>query len=198
MKVTFYIVILLALTSAVYLGYRGVQFVTDKNGGEGGVTACTTEAKVCPDGTVVGRTGEQCQFAECPPVVVESTEASGGITVEEPEQFDLVESPLTIRGEARGTWFFEATFPVKLLDKAENVIAEGYVTAGDPTSDSSERASWMTEDFVPFTGTIEFEAPEESAEGILMLEKANPSGLEENAGMMWVPVRFHDEELISI
>lgn len=28
--------------------------------------ACTQEAKVCPDGTSVGRTGKNCEFAECP------------------------------------------------------------------------------------------------------------------------------------
>ncbi|MCX6729990.1 MAG: hypothetical protein NT058_00600 [Candidatus Portnoybacteria bacterium] len=28
--------------------------------------ACTEEAKLCPDGTAVGRTGESCEFAECP------------------------------------------------------------------------------------------------------------------------------------
>lgn len=29
-------------------------------------TACTTEAKVCPDGSAVGRTGPNCEFAPCP------------------------------------------------------------------------------------------------------------------------------------
>ncbi len=28
--------------------------------------ACTDEAKQCPDGSYVGRTGPQCQFSECP------------------------------------------------------------------------------------------------------------------------------------
>jgi hypothetical protein len=28
--------------------------------------ACTEEAKLCSDGTAVGRTGENCEFAECP------------------------------------------------------------------------------------------------------------------------------------
>ena len=28
--------------------------------------ACTLEAKVCPDGTSVGRVGPSCEFAECP------------------------------------------------------------------------------------------------------------------------------------
>lgn len=27
---------------------------------------CTAEAKICPDGTAVGRTGPQCEFADCP------------------------------------------------------------------------------------------------------------------------------------
>lgn len=28
--------------------------------------ACTLEAKICPDGTAVGRTGPNCEFAACP------------------------------------------------------------------------------------------------------------------------------------
>ncbi len=28
--------------------------------------ACTMEAKICPDGTGVGRTGPNCEFAPCP------------------------------------------------------------------------------------------------------------------------------------
>jgi hypothetical protein len=31
----------------------------------GGQTACTAEAKVCPDGTSVGRTGPNCAFTAC-------------------------------------------------------------------------------------------------------------------------------------
>lgn len=33
--------------------------------------ACTMEAKLCPDGSAVGRTGPNCEFAECPEVVPE-------------------------------------------------------------------------------------------------------------------------------
>lgn len=28
--------------------------------------ACTMEAKICPDGSAVGRTGPKCEFAACP------------------------------------------------------------------------------------------------------------------------------------
>ena len=36
---------------------------TDSNSGQ---TACTQEAKLCPDGSAVGRTGPNCEFAACP------------------------------------------------------------------------------------------------------------------------------------
>ncbi len=35
--------------------------------------ACTMEAKICPDGTSVGRTGPNCEFAACPGATREST-----------------------------------------------------------------------------------------------------------------------------
>jgi hypothetical protein len=35
---------------------------------------CTMEAKVCPDGTAVGRTGPKCEFTECPPFTPDSGE----------------------------------------------------------------------------------------------------------------------------
>lgn len=31
-----------------------------------GMTACTMDAKICPDGSSVGRTGPNCEFAACP------------------------------------------------------------------------------------------------------------------------------------
>jgi hypothetical protein len=40
---------------------------TGKNQGSGsGQTVCTQEAKQCPDGSYVGRTGPNCEFAPCP------------------------------------------------------------------------------------------------------------------------------------
>lgn len=46
-------------------------------------TACTMEAKVCPDGTSVGRTGPKCEFAPCPtqtpnPTLVPTEEPKSG------------------------------------------------------------------------------------------------------------------------
>jgi hypothetical protein len=46
------------------------------SGGTNPGVACTDEAKVCPDGSAVGRTGPSCSFAICPPPNAELTAAS--------------------------------------------------------------------------------------------------------------------------
>lgn len=51
---------LIIIAALVFTGL----FVT--KGGQSGVTVCTLEAKLCPDGSYVGRTGPKCEFAPCP------------------------------------------------------------------------------------------------------------------------------------
>lgn len=92
-----------------------------------------------------------------------------------------VTSPLELTGEARGIWFFEANFPIEIVDANGEQVAESFATA---------EGEWMTEDFVPFTATITFENPETS-EGTLIFHRANPSGLPENADRVELPVRFN-------
>lgn len=41
--------------------------------------ACTQEAKVCPDGSAVGRTGENCEFAPCPNEAADCTKEGESI-----------------------------------------------------------------------------------------------------------------------
>jgi hypothetical protein len=36
--------------------------------------ACTMEAKICPDGSYVGRTGPNCEFAPCPTINISQTQ----------------------------------------------------------------------------------------------------------------------------
>jgi hypothetical protein len=45
-------------------------------GGSANGVACTDEAKICPDGSAVGRTGPHCSFAPCPPPSAELTSGS--------------------------------------------------------------------------------------------------------------------------
>jgi hypothetical protein len=102
------------------------------------------------------------------------------IRLDAPAPQALVRSPLEIRGEARGGWFFEASFPVKLLDASGHVLAQTHADA---------QGEWMTEAFVPFRAQLEFAAPSAQS-GTLVLEKSNPSDLPQNAGELRVPVRF--------
>lgn len=50
------------------IGYFGYQFYS-KTKEQQKPIACSQEAKVCPDGSSVGRTGPNCEFAECLVVV---------------------------------------------------------------------------------------------------------------------------------
>ncbi len=104
------------------------------------------------------------------------------IRIDSPRPNAVVASPLEITGQARGIWYFEASFSVKLLDANGEEI-----TLKPPYIMTTE--NWMTEEFVPFKATIEFSAPS-TATGTLILEKGNPSGLPENDDSLIVPVKF--------
>ena len=41
-------------------------FLTPSAVSQPGEVACTMEAKLCPDGSYVGRSGPKCEFAACP------------------------------------------------------------------------------------------------------------------------------------
>lgn len=101
------------------------------------------------------------------------------ILAENPRPNQTISSPLTVKGRARGTYFFEASFPIRLVDENGRELAESYVEA---------QGEWMTEEFVPFSGELEFTTSAKS--GTLFLEKSNPSGLPENKMVLEVPVRF--------
>jgi len=96
--------------------------------------------------------------------------AHGNIIVDTPQAGASIESPLTVSGRARGTWFFEASFPVVLTDWDGGIIATGIAQA---------QKDWMTENFVPFAATFDFPDQRPMSRGSLILEKDNPSGMSE-------------------
>lgn len=129
---------------------------------------------------------------ELDPVIVEHIDSKEDlIRVESPQPLETIGQPLTIAGEARGYWFFEASFPIILTDWDGRIIAEHYATADD---------DWMTEDFVSFTATIEYESPYQAGDpdfmqrGTLILQKQNASGLPENADALEFPILFSSPE----
>ncbi len=102
------------------------------------------------------------------------------IKVTSPLPNSVVRSPLTITGEARGGWYFEATFPVKILDANGKVLGQHYAEA---------QGEWTTTNFVPFKSTLTFTTPT-TPTGTLVLMKDNPSGLPENDAEIRIPIRF--------
>jgi hypothetical protein len=103
------------------------------------------------------------------------------IVITTPTSGSVVASPLHIEGRARGSWYFEASFPVKLLD------ANGKLLASTPAQAQGE---WMTNNFVPFKADLTFATPL-TENGTLVLEKDNPSGLAQNADELRIPVKFN-------
>ncbi|MDP2668381.1 MAG: Gmad2 immunoglobulin-like domain-containing protein [bacterium] len=103
------------------------------------------------------------------------------IQLESPRPNEIVRSPLVLLGQARGNWFFEASFPVFLVNWDGLIIAQGIATA---------KSEWMTADFVPFEATLEFTADKNaySPRGALILRKDNPSGLPEHDDALEIPV----------
>lgn len=93
------------------------------------------------------------------------------IIIDEPVAGVRIQSPLRVTGRARGTWFFEASFPVVLTDANTTVIAETYAQA---------QSDWMTTEFVPFEAIVTFASQSSGTQGTLILRKDNPSGLPAN------------------
>ena len=102
-----------------------------------------------------------------------------------PKPNETVSSPILLQGKARGSWFFEASFPVSLVDSSNKELARSHVEAiGD----------WMTEDYVEFKGILNFEV-NVTTSATLVLEKDNPSGLPENAGKIEVSIILSPAEV---
>jgi hypothetical protein len=102
-------------------------------------------------------------------------------------KLDLVRPGVTVlpkfivSGEARGPWFFEASFPVEVLDKDGKQIAQGIAQA---------QGEWMTEEFVPFRAEVN--VGDYSGPATLVLKKDNPSGEEKNNASLSVPIDVLD------
>ncbi len=127
-----------------------------------------------------------------PVIITHIAEKADLIRVTLPKPNDRIGSPLTITGEARGTWYFEGSFPVILTNWDGLIIAEGHATA---------QREWMTEKFVPFVATLSFKKPYQTGDpdfmqrGSLILKKDNPSGLPEHDDALEFPIRYSATDL---
>ncbi len=135
--------------------------------------SCQTAGGSITDGDPVTCTINGQSFDE-----QENTEPE--VVIDTPKFGDLVSSPMTVSGKARGNWFFEGTMPMVLKDDKGNTLAEGPAAA---------QSNWMTSDFVPFTGTLTFD-PGQAEYGVLIISRDNPSGDGSRDASIAIPVRF--------
>ncbi len=116
-------------------------------------------------------------FAEeiTPPITYNNT-SKDKIVVEIPFPGAVTGKEFEVRGKAAG-WYFEGSFPVKVLDKNGKVLFQGPAQA---------QGDWMTAEFVPFKISVKVPSTY-IGEATLVLEKDNPSGLPENDASISFP-----------
>lgn len=186
MKTAIYAVTALLTLAALVLGYRALtdEEMTGPNGSPPAAvdSAMDDAASVDSVRSAPSSPTDASRPMETPiDVRRHIQEHADLIRLASPTPYQVVESPLEVSGRARGVWFFEASFPLVLVDWDGRIIAEGYASA---------EGEWMTEEFVPFRGTIEFERPEYGERGTLILQKHNASDRPELDDALEVPVRF--------
>ena len=117
-----------------------------------------------------------------PPIVAPPVETVNDlIRVTTPIRNSVVTPPFRVSGEARGNWYFEASFPI-ILKNSEGVIIA--------STNAHATANWMTEKFVPFEASLTFNKQVSGSSGTLILKNDNPSGDPEKDKSIVIPVKF--------
>lgn len=115
---------------------------------------------------------------EIPEKITYVNATSDLITVDLPFPGAVTGKEFSLTGKARGTWFFEASFPIEVLDKDGKTLATGHAEA---------QSDWMTENFVPFKANIQVPTSY-IGPATLILKKDNPSGLPEHDASISFPI----------
>ena len=154
LKIVFYIVLLLVITT-------GTFFYLSK-----------TNNKKNNDQSIITRPVKSGEFTsfKCDQIKTDNLKEN-----------QVISSPLNFTGQIKGNWSFEGTFPIKITDKNNIVIANGV---------GQISGEWMTEKYVPFTSQIDFSVGSQVKEGKIIISKDNPSGLPENDDVVEIPVKF--------
>lgn len=148
----------------------------------GGLPACSREDRGAAPATAAPApeavsAPEAASTADSSPA---TSGEEGALRLTSPRPGQALKSPLTVTGAAPGNWYFEASFPVTLLDGNGAVLARAPARA---------KGTWMTADYVGFTATLVFAAPA-TAEGELLLQNDNPSGEAGKSRYVRIPVVF--------
>jgi hypothetical protein len=183
------IIIIMAISAGMFIWYQQKIITADMNSAANNPVpkkiACTMEAKPCPDGSYVSRTGPKCEFATCPEIVG----IADKIIISAPAKDTMITSPVSISGKAIGPWFSEGSFPVEVYDANNKLLGQG-IAEFIPSPEAPE---WMTENFVNFSGSIKF-SKTSAASGYILFKKDNPSDMRELDESFKLPVKFIDDD----
>ena len=90
-----------------------------------------------------------------------------------------VSNPINIKGKARGSWFFEATFPIQLVDIDGNIISSTVAHA---------QSDWATTSFVNFIAELNYNKASSTGPALIVLNNDNPSGNPDFDQSIFIPV----------
>jgi hypothetical protein len=90
---------------------------------------------------------------------------------------ETVDATFTVLGQARGNWYFEASFPLEVRAEGGRVLVQMPVQA---------QGDWMTTEFVPFSAHVTVSDYRGSA--TLVLHNDNASGLPEHDRSISIPI----------
>lgn len=148
-----------------------------------GQTACTTEAKVCPDGTMVGRVAPSCEFLPCPeakdsvpPPPIESVTAGWKIYQNNELGYEFSYPEECVKGDESAP----NTFRIYCSDmNTDYEIIVGYTPAAqkqimpklycDYYADSDPRCERIT--LINATAIADWSAPESEGAGIIRISR---------------------------
>ena len=94
--------------------------------------ACTMEAKLCPDGSYVGRTGQNCEFSPCPGIYVN-------------QSILMKYQPMQCQETPWQTWYKEGHIQYIMAPTDEQLLI-GYLSWNNITVSSAKKI--QTDEFV--------------------------------------------------
>ncbi len=92
-----------------------------------------------------------------------------------------IASPRRHYGTAKGSYYFEASFPIEILDASGKVIGQGHADA---------QSDWMTTEYVPFKSHHNLYLSRRGQNRDDPLKNDNPSGDPAKDKHFDVPVKF--------
>ncbi|MBW3019573.1 hypothetical protein KY329_05310 [Candidatus Woesearchaeota archaeon] len=115
------------------------------------MVACTEEAKLCPDGSAVGRTGPNCEFAPCPGESVKLTVREvmwSSFPAKTEEIINIVDAVPGVSFGSNPHVPDDAFRIIEVIDGKVriSVDSKNYVACGEPISSSRVREEWILSD----------------------------------------------------